>query len=299
MYRPPPPQYRNQQQQGQVIQVPSVNDVGSLVVRGAVTFAKRHKVISGSYIVGLLVLLLVGSGTKLTLDQQRQYNHIMSTIDLQAEFEASNAYAIADQNYRATKGWFTCDSLCQRNKDRMEYQKQILDDIRAEGHARMSDAKAVAGLFSEVGIGEVKDSFWNYFSQGKQFAKRQSMWDAMFIGMRHMGRDESTMEYVLKVLMQVLINFTMGLFMALGIFIFGLWKIINDYQPNPITAVLFFVLGVCGAFAFVTTYLMGIFGATAGGIYGVVKLAENNQRQARLQQQRGGGGYVHNRPHYQ
>ena len=124
-------------------------------------------------------MLLVGSGTKLTLDQQRQYNHIMSTIDLQAEFEASNAYAVAHQNYRATKGWFTCDSLCQRNKDRMDYQKQILDDIRAEGHARMSDAKAVAGLFSEVGIGEVKDSFWNYFSQGKQFAKRQSMWDAM------------------------------------------------------------------------------------------------------------------------
>ena len=115
-----------------------------------------------------------------------------------------------------------------------------------------------------------------------------------------MGRDESTLEYVLKVLMQVLMNFTMGLLMALVIFIFGLWSIIRDYQPNPITAVLFFILGVCGSFAFVATYLMGIFGAAAGGVYGVVKLAETQQHQARLQQQqRGGGGYVYDRPHYQ
>ena len=48
-------------------------------------------------------------------------------------------------------------------------------------HARMSDAKSVAGLFSEVGVGEVTDSFWGYFASGKQFAKRQSMWDAMWV----------------------------------------------------------------------------------------------------------------------
>ena len=43
----------------------------------------------------------------------------------------------------------------------------------------MSDAKILAGLFSEVGVGEVTDSFWRYFASGKKFAKRQSMWDAM------------------------------------------------------------------------------------------------------------------------
>ena len=35
-----------------------------------------------------------------------------------------------------------------------------------------------------------QDAFWSYFSAGKQFAKRQSMWDAMFMGIRSMGRDE-------------------------------------------------------------------------------------------------------------
>jgi hypothetical protein len=40
-----------------------------------------------------------------------------------------------------------------------------------------------------VGVGEVKDFFWYYFTNGKQFAKRQSAWDVMFImGIQSMAR---------------------------------------------------------------------------------------------------------------
>ena len=166
-------------QQQQVSTLPSVSTVGTFVARGIGSFAKNHKVISGSYIFGILFLLLVGSGTKLSVDQSRRYNAIMNTVDIQAEYEASSRYAEAAHAYRATKGWFTCDGLCKRNKRRMEEAEAILEDVRREGYARMSDAKSVAGLFSEVGVDEVKESFWNYFSAGKQFAKRQSMWDAM------------------------------------------------------------------------------------------------------------------------
>lgn len=169
---------RNGGQQRQVV-LPEPADMGSIILHGATGFARRHKVVTGSYLFGILVLLLAGSGTRLTLEQRRDYNAIMDTIDIQAEFEASNRFGLADQAYRSTKGWFTCDQLCQRNKERMEMAKFTLDEIRKEGHARMSDAKARAGLFSEIGIGEVKDKFWGHFAQGKQFAKRQSMWDAM------------------------------------------------------------------------------------------------------------------------
>lgn len=169
------PQHQHQQQ----VALPSFGTVGAMAVKGIGNFAKRNKVISGSYLFGLLFILLIGSGTKLTVDQSRRYNTIMNSIDLHAEYAASNNYAEALHAYRATKGWFSCDSLCQRNKQRMERAQAVLEDVRREGYARMSDAKSVAGLFSEVGIDEVKDSFWQYFSAGKQFAKRQSMWDAM------------------------------------------------------------------------------------------------------------------------
>jgi hypothetical protein len=153
--------------------------MGALVVKGLTKFAKKNKVISTGYIFGILFLLFVGSGTKLTLEQSKQYNKIMNSIDLNAEFQASVRYAEAVSAYRATKGWFSCDALCQRNKKKMEHASKVLNDIRQEGYARMSDAKNVAGLFSEIGVGEVKDSFWQYFTAGKSFAKRQSMWDIL------------------------------------------------------------------------------------------------------------------------
>jgi ABC-type multidrug transport system fused ATPase/permease subunit len=288
----------NRYAQQQVAVLPEPSDIGRMIVRGVPRFAKKHKVISGSYIIGILTLLLIGSGTKLSLDQRREYNSIMQTIDLQAEFDATQAFWTADNAYRASKGWFTCDGLCQRNKQRMEQAKYRLDQIRKEGEARMSDAKSVAGLVSEVGVGEVQDSFWTYFTSGKQFAKRQSMWDAFFIGFRSMRRDEKFLEYALNVLMQVLVNFSMGLVMALIMFVIGLWSIVRSYQSNPLVAVVFFVCAACAAFSFVATYLLAIYGAAAGGVYGVLKVAETNARAQRLQGGRPQQRYMGNRPHY-
>jgi hypothetical protein len=289
---PPPGQQRQ-------LVLPEPGDLGQMIVRGASSFARRHKVVTGSYILGILVILLIGGGTKLNYDQRRQYNDIMKTIDLQAEFDASTDYWQANEAYRATKGWFSCDGLCQRNKRRMEEAKYRLDVVRKEGQARMSDAKSVAGIFSEVGVGEVQDSFWGYFTSGKQFAKRQSMWDAMWMGLRTMsrGRDENMIEFGLRVLMNVLVNFSIGLIMALVMFVIGLWSIVRSYQPNPIVAVFFFVAAACAAFSVVATYLLAIYGAAAGGVYGVLKVAESNAR-AQIGQGRGQPGYVHNRPHH-
>jgi len=285
--------------QQQIARLPDATELPVLVVRSATTFARRHKYIAGSYLLGIVVLLFFGSGTQLTMQQRLEYNRIMSEIDLQAEYDASNDYWKARNAYYATKGWFTCDSLCQRNKERMLKAEVILNDIRREGQARMSDAKSVAGLWSEVGVEEAKDSFWQYFFAGKQFAKRQSMWDALFIGMRQMtrGRDETFIEYGLKVLMQVLLNFSLGLLMALLMFVLGLWNIVRSYQPSPVVAVIFFVGASCAAFSFVVSYLLAVYGAAATGVYAVLKLAETSARQQIAAQQR--QQRVYDRPHYE
>ena len=233
-----------QRQQQQVVVAPALpdpQDVGAILVRGASSFARHNPVLTGTYFLGLLLLLVFGgAGRPLTTQQAAEYNRIMSSIDLQAEYQATEDYWQAKQAYYATKGWFwSCDSLCQRHKRRMEQTQVTLQAIRQEGAARTSDAKHIAGLFSEVGVGELQDSFWQYFHSGKQFAKRQSMWDLLFMSMRSMsrGRDESWFEFALKILMNVLVNLSMGLIMALIFFVMGLWSIVKAYQPNPITAV--------------------------------------------------------------
>jgi len=277
---------RHREQQLAVQQIPDVT--ASMVVRGVSSFAKRHKVFAGSYLLGVVVLLFFGSGIPLTLQQRRQYENIMDSIDLNAEYDASRQYWMARENYRATKGWFwSCDSLCQRNKRRMEQAERDLNMIRKESADRVSEAKKVAGMFSEVAVSETKDSFYQYFYSGKEFAKRQSMWDLFFMSFRSMarGRDESWFEFALKVLLNVLLNFSMGLIMALIFFVIGLWNIVRSYQANPIIAVLFFVGASCAAFAFVTSYLLAVYGAAGASVYGVLKLAETSTR-ARIAEER-------------
>mmetsp|Transcript_7116 Transcript_7116/g.15428 ORF Transcript_7116/g.15428 Transcript_7116/m.15428 type:complete len:165 (+) Transcript_7116:174-668(+) len=142
----------NRRQPGGTIANASMPPMGPLVVQGVKSFAKHNPIITSTYLFGIVVLLTVGTGTKLTFDQQNQYDRIMSTIDLDAEYDAASRYAAANNAYYHSKGWFSCDSYCQRNKKRMENSKKEVDAVRAEGNARMSDAKKVAGLFSEVGV---------------------------------------------------------------------------------------------------------------------------------------------------
>lgn len=289
--------------QPQEIALPSPDRIGALVIRGVATFARRNKVVTGTYALGLLLLIIFGGGGRpLSPQQSAAYSRILDSIDFDVEYQATEAYWRARQSYEMTRGWFwSCDPLCQRNKKRMDDAERALNAVRRESAARTADAKQLAGLFSEIGIGEVQDSFWQYFNAGKQFAKRQTMWDAMFIGIRSMtrGRDESWLEFGLKVLMQVLLNFSMGLIMALIFFVVGLWSIVRSYQPNPIVAAIFFCGASIAAFSFVTTYLLAVYGAAAGGVYAVLKVAESAARaqlQDRQRQQRvhyGGG-----RPHY-
>jgi hypothetical protein len=151
----------NPQQQRQVALVlPEPGDVASLVVRSVTGFARRYKGVTFSYLFGIAVLLFFSTGIPLSIQQTREFNRIMDSIDQQAEFDASQEYGHARSAYQATKGWFSCDGICQRNKVRMDESERLLNSIRQEGNARMSDAKRVAGIFSEVSIGEVKDSFW-------------------------------------------------------------------------------------------------------------------------------------------
>jgi hypothetical protein len=96
---------------GQIARLPEPGDLGQLVVQSAKNFAVRHKFITGGYLLGILTILFIGSGTQLTYEQRRHYNKIMDTIDLQAEYDASQNYWAARNAYHATKGWFRYVSI--------------------------------------------------------------------------------------------------------------------------------------------------------------------------------------------
>lgn len=285
----------------QVAVLPAVGDVTSLIVTGAGRFARANPILTGSYLFGIAVLLFFSSGIPLTAEKHVKYHRILKTIDLQAEFTATQSYWNARNDYLATKGWFfSCDKTCQRNKARMQQAERHLAEVRKVGDEKMREAKRTVGVLSSVAAEEIRESFWQYFDAGKQFAKRRSMWDLFFMSFRSMrrGRDESMLEFGLKVLLQVLVNFSMGLMIALVMFVTGLYGLVRSYAGNPIVAVIAFCSAALAGFAFVTTYLMALYGAAAASVYGVLKLAETSTR-ARIAQERRQGQRVEYRPHYE
>ncbi|GMH92096.1 hypothetical protein TL16_g12247 [Triparma laevis f. inornata] len=191
-------------QQGQVarLNLPTYADAGQIVAKGAIAFVKNQPKFTAFYLIGLVAALCF-SGYTLSPQKIHQYDSIISSIDTSLEYEASQTYNQDYQVYYNSKGWFSCDSFCQRNKAKMERSLANLNLVRAESTSRVSDAKAVAGIYSEIGVNEVKDSFWSYFSRGTKFAKRQTMYDALFTGFRSASRNESTSEYLMKMVMQV------------------------------------------------------------------------------------------------
>jgi hypothetical protein len=297
--------YRRGQQQQQLTRLPEMSELSRTIVNGAQSFGRRHTYITGFYLLGVCVLGLLiltgGRGRTMNAQQVQQYNYIMNNINVEQEYEAEMAVYQYRQRYQASRGWFwNCDSTCTRYRNQFKSAESHLLSIRQSTSTQIRQAKAVAGVTSDMAVSEIQDSFWSYFTAGKRSAQRRTMWDIMWLVIRGAmgagrGREEGMAEYIVRILMHLLVNFTVGLVMALLMFLFSLWSIVYSYQPNPIVAVLIFLAAAAAGFAFVATYLLAMAGATFGGVYGVAKLAEASARQQRIQ---GGQQYQRPRVHY-
>eukprot|EP01034_Spumella_vulgaris_P018897 gene18897-24158_t len=117
-------------------------------------------------------------------------------------------------------------------------------------------------MFSEHGVGETRDLFWLRLSQGKGFATRQTKWDALFMGMSAMGRDEKFVSYLLRLAMSMLFNFTLGICGVVVGFMVSLVSLVRSYQANILTGLVFFSFASLAALAFAMTWLIGLYVAT-------------------------------------
>mmetsp|Transcript_14495 Transcript_14495/g.25982 ORF Transcript_14495/g.25982 Transcript_14495/m.25982 type:complete len:293 (+) Transcript_14495:265-1143(+) len=271
-----------------------LDQLSTVLIRSGVAFVKRHYVLTSMYIFGV-ALVLFATGVSVTADQEIAYNKIINTIDDKKMIKAQQRVYEWETEYHATKGWFSCDEVCEEAKANLVAAKRDVDELEKEFAQTMSKAKQEVGIFSEYGVQEARDLFWAQFAGGKQFAQRSSWYDLIFMSIGSMGRDESLLEFALRFLIQMLLNFTIGLIGALIGFYWYLWSIVASYQPSFLLALGFFVLASIAATSFVATFLIGLYGASAGSVYAAAKLGsasvgrninDGARRQAFLQQQR-------------
>lgn len=188
------------------------------------------------------------------------------------------ALRVAERGYYSSRGWFSCDAVCQRRKSEVERLSAELRAAEEASFATVRRAKGRMGLFSSFGVEEARDLFWTRFAQGRSFAARQSRWDALFLGISAMGRDENLLSYALRVLAQVLLNFTVGMMGAVVSFIWSLHSLVQTYQASLAAGLSFFLLASLAAVSFGITWLIGMYITAAGAVYVGAKLIASNLR---------------------
>ena len=135
------------------------------MIQFAVNKAKKHPMLVSSYTIGLLLCLFF-TGVALSVEQERQFEADLQSIDYHDLNAKQRLFDKSYQEYYSSKGWFSCDARCQHNKNAMESRRHDLEVVKRNTDQQLSDAKAKLGILSSVGVEETRDLFWTRFSQG-------------------------------------------------------------------------------------------------------------------------------------
>eukprot|EP00697_Spironema_sp_BW2_P016880 gnl/Spiro4/8383_TR4405_c0_g1_i1.p1 gnl/Spiro4/8383_TR4405_c0_g1~~gnl/Spiro4/8383_TR4405_c0_g1_i1.p1 ORF type:complete len:277 (+),score=66.87 gnl/Spiro4/8383_TR4405_c0_g1_i1:66-896(+) len=240
---------------------------GSFIAR----LAKRHYIISSAWLVGLLICFFF-SGFQPPQEALTKYNEQMLSIDFDSLHQSYYDMVLADQRYYDAKGWFwQCDSRCQVLRSSSEAAHQRYDKLNAAVNAELAQAKSNLGVFSVQGVDETRSLFWQRFRSGTEFGKRQTLWDILFHSTRSLlqGSDESFLEFALRVVLNGIFNFTLGLIGGLVWFVCTLWGVISSFQPSWIESLVFFLCAVLAGTAFVALVLTVLIGGGVGTVVAV------------------------------
>jgi len=191
--------------QQQQVAARDLDQAGSILIVAGVNAIKRNPIKVGFWLLGLLLFNFF-NGFAITPQQHSQYSEAVDKIDYGALSQSRSDMNEAYREYANSRGWFwSCDARCSNKKHMYEAQKRNYDERAAEEKRLMSEAKSAVGLTSTYGIEEVRKLFWQRFERGRNFAKRQTSWDALFMGISAMGRDESFVNYCVRLLFALVV----------------------------------------------------------------------------------------------
>mmetsp|Transcript_73947 Transcript_73947/g.154121 ORF Transcript_73947/g.154121 Transcript_73947/m.154121 type:complete len:293 (+) Transcript_73947:87-965(+) len=260
--------------------------LSEIVVSGTTNFVKNRPVTVSVWVLGL-ALAAFANGFAVSDLQEEAY----SIAKQQAQEVESGEYASALRNFRRAedayynaKGWFSCDAKCQRAKDKMAFAQQEVDRVAAKRDSFMTEARREVGIWSVYGVKEIREVFWGAWQSGKDMAARWTMWDAMFAMFRSREED-SLLASILQLVVQYVINLTIGLAGAMFYFAYSAYQLIVAYGEPAMSGLAFFLLVMVSGMALVGTYLMAITGTVAGGGF---LLLQQASKQA-LENERNGG----------
>lgn len=235
-------------------------------------FMQRHYMMTLLWAIGLLIVTL-GRGYTVDPNTRREFDIALDEADRIEQTHLNEAYMRMEsqyQRYYRSKGWFSCDAYCQSNYQDYLTAQQQLNDAKALHNAAISEARSVVGIFSDYAVKDARRLFWSCWEWGKNFAKRISFYDAIFIAMD--SRNESFGVYIARLVIRILVNFTIGFISALISFVWQLWWFVRSYSAG-IAGIAFFILGSIAAFSLIASAIGAMFIGTAGAAAVVINMA--------------------------
>jgi hypothetical protein len=259
--------------------IATIDAASSGLINLGVTTVKRNPIKMGFWVLGLLLAFFI-NGTEVTQEQLRDYGRALDKIPTAEIHEAEARFYDSRSNYEASRGWFwTCSSNeCINNKAELAVATAELARYKIQEREAMRDAKQSVGVFSAYGVQETRNMFWSNFNSGKNFATRQTKWDALFIGISAMGRDEKLASFLFRIVTSFLMNITVGLFGAVVAFWWNLWGLVTEYRAGLLLGLVYFLGAGLAALSFALMWLFGIYAATAGTVFVAAKVLATNVR---------------------
>jgi len=148
--------------------------------------------------------------------------------------------------------------------------------VEAKRDGLVREARSEVGIWSTIGVGEVRGLFWNAWERGKEHAKRWTMMDAIFMMMPG-ERERTIVHVILQIIFQYVMNLSIGLISAMFIFLWNVGSLCYAYGEGLVSGVAFFLLVAVTCVSVVGSYLFALGGTVAAGATYVVK-----QEQRRL-----------------
>lgn len=230
----------------------------------------------------------------------------MNTVDHDSYTKAERAVFEAERAYYQSKGFFSCNAYCTERYAILQEAQARLKVVQSHNDVKVSNAKAKVGVFSEYGVQEARDLFWGIFAKGRGFAQQSSWYDMIFIGLGSIGSDESFAEAFIRWIIQLIMNFTIGMIGTFVAFVYSLWGLVTSYQPSYLAAGVFFVLASTAAMSLLVSFLAGLYFSAAGTVFVAAQAAGPNLRlggrprmQRRYIRHQNPYGYGARRPHFQ
>ena len=165
-------------------------------------------------------------------------------------------------------------------QERLNELISIRQEIEREG-------KSAVGLWSSLGLQEMREMFWENFRWGLGLAKGMT-WHQIYMSAFRMflmprDRDENLLGILFTWILKIAYNVSVGIVISLFSFFFSIPSLIDSYGASFMSSFAFFAIAIVAASSVVLTVLSCMWGGVAGGTYLAIKAAQNH---ARLQNQR-------------